>query len=114
MHPKVPTAIAAETHLVPVEAEDSNRHRTVLRSRDCGIAQWHLAVHNSPERSSPPSPPSFSRCFCISHTHTPILCAVRKRGSDNRKSEAHPEVPKNFLALILLTEAVWFWGGGTG
>lgn len=58
--------------------------------------------------------PSLPLSCSLSHTHTRILCAVRKRRSDNRKSGGTPEVPGSFLALTWVTEAVWFVRGGTG
>ena len=96
MNPKEPTAMSTETLSVPSRNRTVTRHCTqIQRLRNSTMtpaeAQLPRGVHPSlpflPPSPASSFPPSFSLTVSVSLSHShPILCAVRKRGSDNRKS----------------------------
>lgn len=67
---------------------------------------------------SPSSLPHFlcpslplSGCLCLSHSHPSSVQSGREALTTGSQG-VHPEAPKNFLALTLVTKAMQFWGGG--
>lgn len=69
---------------------------------------------SSPLPPSPTSsvPPSLSLAVSVSYTYTLYSVQSGREALTTGSQGVHPEAPKNFLALTLVTKAMQFWGGG--